>query len=150
MVTILSKNEAQTKKIAKLLKQQSLLRPLKTKGALIFGLKGELGSGKTKFVQAFAKALGIRKRITSPTFVLMKQYPIHHKRFDSLYHIDCYRINRPKDLSELETEEIFNNSKNIVFIEWAGKISSILPRDTIWIKFEVIDQTQRKIKISDK
>ncbi|PIT97091.1 tRNA (adenosine(37)-N6)-threonylcarbamoyltransferase complex ATPase subunit type 1 TsaE, partial [Candidatus Berkelbacteria bacterium CG10_big_fil_rev_8_21_14_0_10_41_12] len=48
---------------------------------------GELGSGKTRFVQGFAKGLGIRKRLTSPTFVLMKKYK-------NLYHLDCYRLNK--------------------------------------------------------
>jgi len=141
MTEILSKSEAQTKKIAKLLAQEILKKPLKNKGALIIGLEGELGSGKTRFVQGFAKGLGIRKRLTSPTFVLMKKYK-------NLYHLDCYRLNKPKDLLDLDFKEIISNPKNIVLIEWAEKIKRILPRDTVWIKFKIISDRERKIVIN--
>ena len=140
MTEILSKSEAQTKKIAKLLAQEILKKPLKNKGALIIGLEGELGSGKTRFVQGFAKGLGIRKRLTSPTFVLMKKYK-------NLYHLDCYRLNKPKDLLDLDFKEIISNPKNIVLIEWAEKVRRILPKDRIWIRFETVSSKKRKIKI---
>lgn len=140
MVEILSKSEAQTKKIAGLLAQEIIKKPLKNKGALIIGLVGELGSGKTRFVQGFAKGLGIGRRLTSPTFVLMKKY-------GNLYHLDCYRLHGPKDLLALDFKEIISNPKNLVLIEWAEKVKKILPKDTIWIKFETINPRERKIKI---
>jgi len=118
-------------------------------------LEGELGSGKTRFVQGFAKGLGIRQRLTSPTFVLMKKYKLPKGRIfnfqftisNFLYHIDCYRLSKPKDLLDLDFKEIVFNPQNIILIEWAEKIRSILPKETIWIKFEIISPRERKIVI---
>ncbi len=149
MVEIVTKNERETKKVAGLLVQETIRKPLKTKGAIIIGLKGELGSGKTRFVQGFAKGVGIRQCLTSPTFVLMKKYRIPKKQATScLYHIDCYRLNKPKDLLDLDFKEIASNPDNIILIEWAEKVRKILPKDTIWIKFKVILNKERKIKIT--
>ena len=152
MTKVITKNEAQTKKVAKLLAKEVILKPLKIKNALVFGLKGELGSGKTKFTQAFAKGLGIKRRLTSPTFVLIKGYKIStfksSLKFHYLYHLDCYRLNKPKELLELDFKEIINDSKNILLIEWAEKVKKILPKNTIWIKFKIIDLKERKIIIN--
>lgn len=145
MVEILSKSEAQTKKVAKLLAEE-IFSPTsrRTKNRTwVIGLEGELGSGKTRFVQGFAKGFGIRQRLTSPTFVLMKKYK-------NLYHIDCYRLNKPKELLDLDFKEIISNPKNIVLIEWAEKVHSILPRDTIWVRFEIVSEKERKILINPK
>jgi len=109
--------------------------------ALIIGLEGELGSGKTTFIQGLAKGLGIEELITSPTFVIMKKYDFSKGK---LYHIDCYRIDL-KDLIELDFKEIINNPKNIVVIEWAEKVKDILPKNTIWMKFEYLDKDKRKV-----
>lgn len=155
MTEILSKSEAQTKKIAGLLAKEIINKPLKTKGAVVIGLEGELGSGKTRFVQGFAKGLGIRQRLTSPTFVLLKKYKIPKKKATSyklqaasyLYHIDCYRLSKPKDILDLDFKEIISNPKNIVLIEWAEKVRKILPKDTVWIKFEIISKKERKIVV---
>lgn len=112
------------------------------KKALIVGLEGELGSGKTTFIQGLAKGLGIEELITSPTFVIMKRYNFPK---GELYHIDCYRIDL-KDLIELDFKEIINNPKNIVVIEWAEKVREILPRNTVWLKFEYLDRNKRLIQ----
>src|SRR3972149_1991176 len=60
----------------------------------VLALKGELGSGKTTFVQGLAKGLGVKKRITSPTFILMREYAISHQplAISYLYHVDLYRL----------------------------------------------------------
>ncbi len=147
MINIISKKEKDTVKIAKLLAQEVLRKPLKIKKALIIGLEGDLGSGKTKFVQGFAKGIGIKTRLTSPTFVLMKKYKIPKKKNFNLYHIDCYRLNKPKELLVLDFEEIINNPQNIILIEWAEKIKRILPKNIIWIKFEIVSPRERKIVI---
>ena len=152
MVEILSKSEAQTKKVAKLLAEE-IFSPTsrRTKNQVrVIGLEGELGSGKTKFIQGFAKGLGIRQRLTSPTFVLLKKYKVTSYKLQVtsyLYHIDCYRLNKPKELLDLDFKEIISNPQNIVLIEWAEKVRKILPKNTIWIKFEIINQNERKIKI---
>ncbi len=111
-------------------------RPHEYKNALVFALTGDLGSGKTTFVQGFLKALGIRKKITSPTFVIFKRFKVKGLRFKNIYHIDCYRIQKPNDLLILGLKEILNNPQNIVLIEWAEKVKRILPKNTIWLKFE--------------
>ncbi len=119
---------------------EKILKKNKNK-ALIIGLEGELGSGKTTFIQGLAKGLGIEELITSPTFVIMKKYDFSKGK---LYHIDCYRIDL-KDLIELDFKEIINNPENIVVIEWAEKIKDILPNNTIWMKFEYLNKDKRKV-----
>jgi len=135
------RNQRETNRLAKILAQEIVKKSLKNKTALIIGLEGELGSGKTTFIKAFAKGLGIRKRLTSPTFVLMKNYR-------NFYHIDCYRIKSYKDVLALDFEEIISNPKNIFTIEWAEKIKKILPKNIIWLKFKIISDKEREIKIS--
>jgi len=147
MTKIITKNERETKKVAGLLAKEIVRKPLKVKNAVVIGLQGELGSGKTNFVQGFAKELKIRKRLTSPTFVVLKRYAISNKQYANLYHIDCYRLNKASDLLDLDFSEIINNPKNIVLIEWAEKVQKILPKNTIRIKFRVIDEKKRKITI---
>lgn len=143
MIEMITKNEQETKRVAKLLAEEIFdptLRRIKKK-AWVIGLQGELGAGKTKFAQGFARGLGIGQRLTSPTFTLLKKYK-------NLYHIDCYRLNKSKDLIDLDFKEIISDPKNIVLIEWAEKVRAILSKDVIWIKFEVISKNKRKIKIS--
>lgn len=139
MIEFITKNEKETRGVARILAQEIIKKPLKIKHALIIGLQGELGAGKTTFVQAFAKGLGIKNKITSPTFVLIKKY-------GNFYHIDCYRMKSYKDILGLDFEEIALNPKNIILIEWAERIKKIL-KDAIWIKFEIISEGERKISI---
>jgi len=105
--------QAAAKKIMKKLASQP------RRGALVLALSGELGAGKTTFIQGLAPALGIKEKVLSPTFVIMKH-------FKNLYHIDCYRLSGAKDLKGLDFEKIIKNPKNIVVIEWAEKIKSAL------------------------
>jgi len=121
------------------------------KQALVVGLEGDLGSGKTLFVQAMARELQIKEEITSPTFVILKRYKIETKqksRFKYLYHIDCYRINKSEDLMGLGFKEILNNPHNIIAIEWAEKVKKILPKNTLWLKFRHKGGNKREIILS--
>lgn len=144
MEQFITQNRRQTEKLARMLAKEILrykkVYPERSRGALVFGLIGSLGAGKTTFIQAFAKGLGIKSKITSPTFVLMKKYK-------NLYHIDCYRIKNAKDILELDFKEITSNPLHIIMIEWAEKIKSILPKDAIRIKFKIIGKNGRKIEI---
>ena len=133
----LTTNPAQTKKIGKKLAKRILKSKIK-KTAFVIGLTGELGGGKTTFSQGFAKGLGVKEKILSPTFVIMK-------KFNNFYHVDCYRIKRPKELLDLGFKEIIKNPKNIVVIEWADRIRKIMPKSALWIKFEFIDEKKRRI-----
>jgi tRNA threonylcarbamoyladenosine biosynthesis protein TsaE len=115
--------------------------------ALTIGLSGDLGSGKTTFVQSVAKFFGIKNHVTSPTFVLQKKYPIDSKEsdFKNLIHIDAYRLENSQDLLSLGWEEIKNNPENIIFIEWPEKVSEVLPKDIKMIKFKFIDENVREV-----
>lgn len=113
--------------------------------AMVLALKGDLGGGKTTFVQGFAKGLGIEQRILSPTFVIMKRYKIPVIKNKYLVHIDCYRLNSDKDLESIGFLKMLKDPKNIVVIEWAEKIKKILPSHTIWINFEFVDLKKRRI-----
>lgn len=117
------------------------------KQALIIGLFGDLGSGKTTFVQNVAQFFGIKNHVTSPTFVIQKKYSIDSEEFDfkNLIHIDAYRLESGEELLSLDWEEIKNNPKNIIFIEWPEKVSEVLPKDTKMIKFRFIDENVREI-----
>lgn len=114
------------------------------KKALIIGMEGDLGSGKTTFIQGVAKGLGIKEKITSPSFVILKKYKIP-KTARCFVHIDCYRI-KSDDLLELGFEEIAENPQNIIVIEWAERAKKIL-KDAPWIKFEYVDKDKRKITV---
>ncbi len=121
------------------------------KGGEILALYGELGSGKTTFLQGLAKGLGIKERILSPTFIMMRQYPLainHQPSIMNFYHIDLYRIENEKDIEGLGLEEIWSDPKNIIAIEWAEKIKKVLPKKRIDIFFEYVEGEERRIMIN--
>lgn len=128
MVEIVTNSEKETRDLAK-----NLVKIL-TRGAIL-ALSGPLGSGKTAFVKGLAQGLGIKKKITSPTFVIYQVYPVQKKFGKNLYHFDLYRIDNTSDLLELGFDEIVNDKDSIVVIEWAEKIQKHLPRHTTKIKF---------------
>lgn len=128
-------SSGQTKELASFLAEEILKKKnLKTKNAMVFALTGDLGSGKTSFVQGFLKAAGVKKKITSPTFVIAKNYKLKTKNYKTAYHIDCYRVQKSNELLALGLKKIFQNSENIVLIEWAEKIKKLLPKNIIWLK----------------
>jgi len=135
-------------------------------GAIIL-LYGDLGSGKTTFVQHIAKALGIEKPVLSPTFPIIKQYVIL-SRFDKLtvnsakeldssakpqndirifYHIDLYRMETEQDVQNIGIQDILTEPNAIIAIEWAEKLGSLLPKKRWDIHFEYVDEFKRKITI---
>ena len=137
----ITSSSVQTKKLGEKFAKEILTKKSKKKSFLI-GLEGELGAGKTCFLQGFAKGLGIKERILSPTFVIMK-------KFNNFYHIDCYRIHKSKELLDLGFKEVISNPKNIIAVEWAEKIKEIMPKHTFWINFKFVDETIRKITIKN-
>ena len=143
-----SNSPAGTQRSARLLAKKLTKKKLRQQGALILALTGDLGSGKTTFVQGFLRGLGVRGRITSPTFVLMKNYKLKTINYKLARHIDCYRVRKPSELIKLGIKEILSNPQNIVLIEWAEKIKKILPKNTIWLKFDHGEkENQRTIRI---
>ena len=138
----ITKSSVETQKLGEKIAKQVLKKDFNN----VIGLKGGLGGGKTTFMQGFAKGLGIKEKILSPTFVLMKKFKIKDKY---VYHIDCYRIDNAKDLLDLGFKEIISDPKNIVVVEWADKIKEIMPKDSFWIDFEFINKNSRKIIVDN-
>ena len=101
----------------------------KTKSLVVLGLVGDLGAGKTTFTKSLVKALGSKKKVTSPTFLIMRKFVLKNKR--NVYHIDAYRVTA-HDLAHLGVKEILK-SPNIVVVEWADKVKHLLPKGIIWI-----------------
>lgn len=101
--------------------------------ALVVGFTGNLGAGKTTFIQSLARGLGIKKRLTSPTFLIMRSYKIKSGPYERLFHVDAYRLRKPGELKFLGFDAVKNNPKNIVLVEWAEKIRGLLPKKSIWI-----------------
>ena len=121
--------------------------PVNSKQALVVGLAGELGSGKTAFTQIVAKIFGIEVPLTSPTFVIQKKYEIvlPQNNLKELIHIDAYRLDCGKELLALGWEEIVRDPRNIIFLEWPEKVGDILDEQVIFLHFEFLDETTRKI-----
>lgn len=140
MVSFKSKSAAQTQQIASKLAQN-----FKTQGGVIT-LRGELGAGKTTFTQGFAKGLGIKDKIISPTFVLIRQHLIPNSA-RVLFHIDLYRLEDKTSLKHLGLEEVFDNPENIVLIEWPEKVKDLLPKKTVKIFLKKISLTERQITL---
>ncbi|MDR1687462.1 MAG: tRNA (adenosine(37)-N6)-threonylcarbamoyltransferase complex ATPase subunit type 1 TsaE [Clostridiales bacterium] len=94
----------------------------------IFCLCGNLGSGKTVFAKGFAKGLGVKSLVTSPTFTLINQY----EGTLPFYHFDVYRIESAREMDELGFEEFFYGD-GVCLIEWADVIKDIIPKGSTWI-----------------
>ena len=109
---------------------------------MIICLDGELGSGKTLFVKGFAKSLGIDENITSPTFNIVKEYQTGEL---PLYHMDVYRLEN--DDESIGFDDYFK-SEGVCIIEWAELIENSLPEERLDIKFKVIDENTRIIKMT--
>ncbi len=142
---MISQSPEQTKKIAEILIKTVLKQP--EKSPRIFCLQGDLGAGKTTFIQGVARALKIKNKILSPTFVIMKNFKISAKPFNNIFHIDCYRFDKPEEILALNFSEIINNSRNLVFIEWPERIAKFLPKNAVWLRFKVKGKNKREIKI---
>lgn len=118
----------------------------KIKGGVVT-LNGSLGVGKTTFVQGFARGLGIKDKIISPTFVLIRQHPIPKSK-QMLFHIDLYRLEKIDNLNTIGLKDIIADKNNFVLIEWAEKISHLLTDEVIKIDITKVDQHKREITIS--
>jgi len=122
-----------------------------TKKAQTVLLSGNLGAGKTTFTQALAQTLGIKDTVNSPTFVIMKIYKLgksdFSKNWKHLIHIDAYRLENSDELKNLGWEEIVSKKENLVVLEWPEKVSDILPKDSIRINFEFVDENTRQVSV---
>lgn len=113
----------------------------KLQGGDVIALQGNLGAGKTTFTQLLAKELGIRNRVTSPTFVMMNLYAVRNKKsrlngVRYLCHIDAYRIENAEGLRAIGAEEYIGKHDTITAIEWAERVKGIIPPKAIWIRMD--------------
>ncbi len=141
----------ETQKLAKVI--------LKTLGSInTICLYGEMGAGKTTLVQGIAKELGIKAKIISPTFVLVRRYKINSQfpaspagrsilksQLKYLWHIDLYRLEDLHQIRDLGIAEIWQDKNNLVIIEWAERLNTLLPENKIDIRLESISENERKI-----
>jgi len=117
----------------------------KLKKATVVALYGDLGSGKTTLTQIVCKKFGIKNKIISPTFVIMKKYIIQDEKFETLIHIDAYRLEKKEEMTHLGWDELISNNKNIMIVEWPENIKELIPKDSIVIKLSHIDNDTRGI-----
>lgn len=109
----------------------------------IVGFVGGLGAGKTTFIQGLAEGLGVKERIISPTFILMRNYNPH------FIHVDLYRLegDLSGEFENLGLSQIIDEGKSIIAIEWAQKAKNLLPEKTIWVNISEMGENSRIIKI---
>jgi tRNA threonylcarbamoyladenosine biosynthesis protein TsaE len=140
-----SHNLTETRSIAQ--KFLDSIKPLAGQAAVV-ALSGDLGSGKTTFVQQLAQVLGITERVISPTFIIEKFYQLPAgAKFKQLVHLDCYRLETSSELAKLNWAEVINNPANLVLVEWAEKVQDILPANYRQINFTFINETEREIEL---
>ena len=146
MRKIITKNEKETMKLG-----EKLAKGFRNGRVVAF--EGDLGAGKTTLIKGIARGLGINRNITSPTFVLMKFYPVKHssiQAFKQLCHVDAYRINDASELIDIGVGEYLDDEGTVVVIEWAEKVKEILPDDALWVKMGYgKEESERVVIIND-
>ncbi|MDO8510503.1 MAG: tRNA (adenosine(37)-N6)-threonylcarbamoyltransferase complex ATPase subunit type 1 TsaE [bacterium] len=115
--------------------------------ALVVGLYGNLGSGKTTFTQGLIAAFGVKEDVTSPTFVIEKIYKIKGKGFSHIIHIDAYRLRSADELKVLGWKEIEAESGNLIVVEWPEHVAELLSRGHLILRFSFINHNERIIEI---
>lgn len=111
-------------------------------GRLVVALSGDLGTGKTVFVQGLALALGSRRPVTSPTFTLVNEYPCS----TPLYHADLYRLEKPEEADSLGLED-YMEIESVVAVEWPEKAPHIFPRHTVRVDLKMGSGEEERVII---
>jgi tRNA threonylcarbamoyladenosine biosynthesis protein TsaE len=112
------------------------------KAGSVVALIGPLGSGKTVLIQGICSGLGVTEFVTSPSFVIINEYPGKIK----VYHFDLYRLENIEEFIKLGYEEYFYGN-GITLIEWAEKIKTFLPEERIEINLEIVSEKERRISV---
>ncbi len=106
----------------------------------VIALYGGLGAGKTCFTQGVARGLGVKQKVTSPTYSLIQEYPGRHL----LIHVDCYRLAGEEDAENIGLVEILSRNA-VVVVEWPEKIETLFPNDYLEIRIEIVNEAIRVI-----
>lgn len=104
-------------------------------------LQGDLGAGKTTFVQGVAQGWGSRDAVSSPTFILVNVY--RREDQDQLFHMDAYRLDSAPEAEELDLETML--AEGPLLIEWPERIGGLIPDECLWIRFEHVDEEEREM-----
>ena len=115
------------------------------KGTVI-ALYGDLGAGKTVFSRAFAKAIGVKENVSSPTYTIIQEYPLTDGGY--FYHLDLYRIKNSRDALAFAVDEYLNDSNSYALLEWPERIEDILPPETLVINIKHLSDTEREITVT--
>jgi tRNA threonylcarbamoyladenosine biosynthesis protein TsaE len=134
-----STNVAQTERLG--IRLGELLEPRD-----VVCLSGELGAGKTALARGIGRGWGAPLRVTSPTFVLVNEYP-RPRDGCILYHIDCYRLERAADIGTAGLEDILDDEAAVI-VEWPEHIIDLLPADRLWITLVYDSPTRRRLRFS--
>ena len=117
--------------------------------AYVLGLRGDLGAGKTTFVQAVAHELGVKESVTSPTYVIVQSYATTHPIFKKLVHIDAYRLTRGEP-DTIGLAAYVADPSSLVLIEWSENVSYMIDFSIPVISFETIDENTRRVLLDGK
>lgn len=144
---IVSSSPRTTKALASTLARELMHRSLTLPHATIIALMGPLGAGKTTFAQAFARAMGVRRNLPSPTFVFVRRYALRGSRYRNLFHVDAYRVKNAtkKVIAPLGLLEELEKPENLFLIEWAENIRRALPPQTIRATFRHATQAHQRV-----
>lgn len=138
--TFLSSSPSATRRIAALLAQNA-------KPGDVYALRGGLGAGKTLFAQAFARALGVRGSLRSPTFVLVSQHGANKRGVRRLFHVDLYRLRRLGSQDRYAIEEVVGDRAGVVLIEWPERAWGLLPKDAVVVDFTMRGERARLVGV---
>ena len=112
----------------------------------IFAFNGNMGAGKTTFINALCQVLQVKNTVSSPTFSIINEYEYPGGR---IFHIDLYRLKNEEEALRAGVEDCFY-SGNICFIEWPQRAADIFPDDTVHVSIETPSEQIRTIRIGDK
>ena len=148
MAVHITHSAEETRRLARSFAKKLASTRLRSK-AVVAGLFGELGSGKTTFTQGLVAAFGVKEDVTSPTFVIEKIYKLKSRRFSHIIHIDAYRLNSARELEVLGWKEIVSKPKNLIIIEWPEHIARLLPKDHLALRFTFINHNERIVETTN-
>lgn len=108
----------------------------------IFAFSGDLGAGKTTFINALCKQLGVRESVTSPTYSIIQEYGAADNKV--IYHIDLYRLKSDREAMDAGIEDCIL-SDEICMIEWPERAPSLFPNETVYTSFKILSDRARKL-----
>ena len=138
-VDFLSRNPEQTRRLG-----QRLGAALEAGDVVC--LQGDLGAGKTTFVQGVAQGWGSKDAVSSPTFIIVNVY--RNLDQEQLFHLDAYRLDSVWEAEELDLQSM--QAQGPLLIEWPERMERLIPRDRLWIRLEHVDQEERQMKMTSR